>query len=64
MAENTLIYSFQKNDREQVKICLSNFMGNDLIDVRIYYLDGGSGEKWNPTKKGICVRMEHIESLL
>lgn len=64
MVENTLIYSFQKNVGEQVRISLTNIKGIDLLDVQVYYLDGGSGEKWKPSRKGISMKREHTKSLL
>lgn len=64
MAENTLIYSFRKNAGEQVRICLSDFKGKDLIDVRVYYLDDGPGENWKPSRRGICMQRDHMQRLL
>ena len=45
MSKNSLIHSFQKNAGEQVRICLTEFKGTDLLDVRIYFLVDEAEEK-------------------
>ncbi len=64
MSENTVIYSFQKNAKEEVRISLSDYKGYDLIDVRVYFLDAGSEEKWQPSRRGICMQCDHMQRLL
>lgn len=43
------IYEFSKNQREKVKVALTEFNGNELMDIRIYF-ESENGE-WLLTKK-------------
>ena len=47
----------EKNKREQIRIEVNEFRGQDLVDIRVYYQDQDSGE-WKPSKKGIAFRVE------
>ncbi len=48
-----LIYSFQKNSQEEVRVSLSEYKGHNYIDFRIYFKDE-DGE-FKPTKKGLAI---------
>lgn len=39
MADNKLIYSFQKNATEEIRISLSEYKGHNYIDFRVYFKD-------------------------
>jgi len=59
-----LIYEFQKNALEKVKIQLSEFHGKRVIDIRVYYKVPGTANEWKPSKKGICMSVNRLEELL
>ena len=49
------IYEFKKNVGEKLFIQFSEFKGNKLIDIRIYYDIGESKDDWRPTPKGTYI---------
>lgn len=54
--------AFKKNDREQVKILVSDFRGRRILNIRVFYVDQ-SGE-WLPSKKGLALAVEKLPVLL
>jgi len=54
------IATIPKNAREEIRIGLSEFMGHDLLDIRVYADDGA---KHVPSKKGLSVRVERLRDL-
>ena len=56
------LVAFKKNDREQVKILISDFRGRRILNIRVFYLDQ-SGE-WLPSKKGLALAIEKLPVLL
>lgn len=59
-----LIYEFQKNALEKVRIQLSEFRRKKVIDIRVYYKVPGTANEWKPSKKGICMSVIRLEELL
>jgi len=59
-----LIYEFQKNALEKVKIQLSEFRRKKVINIRVYYKVPGTANEWKPCKKGICMAVNRLEELL
>ena len=59
--EPELLAAFAKNSVEQVRVCLTLYEGNILIDVRCYYKDADS---YKPSKKGIAIRYSKLPALL
>lgn len=57
-----LIGEIQKNSTEKIRVTVSEHKGYKFLDVRVYYEDD-SGE-WRPTKKGITVSKDNIETLV
>jgi hypothetical protein len=57
-----LIGEISKNSTERIRVSISEYRGYTFLDVRVYYEDD-SGE-WRPTKKGITVSKDNIESLI
>src|SRR5437660_1358981 len=52
----------QRNRREQLRIGLNEFRGNEYIDVRLFYLaDDGS---FKPSRKGITLPTRCYQDLL
>jgi len=54
------IYEFSKNSQERVKANLVTYRGRDLVDIRVFYADGGD---WKPTRKGICLSLDLLPEL-
>lgn len=42
----------QKNSQEEIRLSRQNYMGRDVVNVRVWYL-AKDGEKY-PTKKGVA----------
>ena len=57
-----VIGEFQKNTAELVKASWETYKGSSFVDIRAYYEDS-TGE-WRPTKKGIAIPKDKIESLV
>ncbi len=55
-ADEETLYSFEKNEREKVKIRKTVFKGKEYLDIRIY-VTGPQGEEI-PTKKGINLPLD------
>ncbi len=54
--------AFKKNDKEQVKVILSDFKGMRILNIRVYFLtkDG----EWLPSRKGLAFAVEKLPILL
>lgn len=52
----------KKNSRESIVISQTEFKGNDLVDIRIFFTNK-DGEL-SPTKKGITIRLEKLDELV
>lgn len=63
MNKSKLIYEFQKNALEKVKIQLYEFHGKRVINIRVYYKVPGTANEWKPSKKGICMAVNRLEEL-
>jgi hypothetical protein len=61
MDEPKVIYEFDKNSRELVRLTRKTWNAQDLIDLRVYYKTE-SGEM-KPTQKGLCLRVEYLSEL-
>jgi len=57
-----IIGEFQKNTAELVKVSWETYKSSQFIDIRAYY-EVEPGE-WRPTKKGIAIPKDKIESLI
>jgi Transcriptional Coactivator p15 (PC4) len=58
----SIVYSFPKNSKEEVKARLSTFQGYRLADIRVWTADANDEEF--PTKKGVSVKVEELPKLL
>lgn len=59
----TVVYSFPKNSREEIRATLSEFGGRLRADLRIWAADD-EGDGDHPTRKGISVPVEDLPKLL
>lgn len=61
MEKEKIIYEFEKNSREIVRLTRKIWNAQDLIDLRVYY-KAENGE-FRPSQKGLCLRVEHLPEL-
>lgn len=57
-----VVYEFDKNSIEKVRISLTDYKGHRLIDIRVYYEN--DDKKFLPTRKGISLLLELFPELL
>jgi len=56
-----LISEFSKNNLEIIRIQITKLNNQPLLDIRVWVLK--DGEEYIPTKKGISIRTEQVDSL-
>ncbi|MBL7131828.1 MAG: transcriptional coactivator p15/PC4 family protein [Candidatus Omnitrophica bacterium] len=54
---NKTIKTFEKNKFQEIRVGISEYQGNDLIDIRTWTLPKGAEEKV-PTSKGISINVK------
>jgi hypothetical protein len=59
--QSTVIATLPRNDREQVRIGLSEFKGRTRLDIRVWYL---AGDEYRPGKQGISLPLEQLPSIV
>lgn len=59
MNDGAIVAEFEKNSREVVRVSLTEYKGQDLLDVRAFYQDGG---EWKPGK-GLALRRDLVTPL-
>lgn len=65
MADPRPVAIVPKNSREEVRVCLTQFSGLDLIDVRTYAdFSAGVVDVRGPTKKGVSLNIERLPDLI
>jgi len=52
----------KKNSRESIVISQTEFKGNDLVDMRIFFTNKDGD--LSPTKKGLSIRLEKLDELV
>lgn len=62
---SAIIKDIQKNNREIIRIEVSEFKGKELINIRIWYqaIDNDGNIVYNPTQKGITVSLSQYDEL-
>lgn len=60
-----IIKDIQRNNREIIRIEVSEFKGNELINLRIWYqaIDGNGDVIYKPTQKGVAINISHYAEL-
>lgn len=61
MSEPKLLSTIPRSSTEQIQISINEYKGKQYLDLRIYYTTD-NGANWLPTKKGITVSPENLES--
>jgi len=57
-----VISDIQKNQTEIIRIEITEFKGQRLLNIRTWYLDKNSGE-YKPTPKGVALKVELFAEL-
>ena len=60
-ASEIVLAEICKNSMETIRVILSNYRGQDIINVRIWNTD--ADENLHPTAKGIACSVRHIPAL-
>jgi hypothetical protein len=55
------VFAFQKNSREEVRVCLTNWQGHALVDLRVFARQ--SDGEWVPTRKGLTLSRSLLPEL-
>ncbi len=60
-----IIKDIKRNEREIIRIEVSEFEGKELINLRIWYqaIDGRGDVVYKPTKKGVALTIDKYEEL-
>lgn len=59
--EDIIVGSIPKNQREEIRVTLSNFKGHDLVGARVWFK---AGEDYRPSSKGITVNVRILPELI
>jgi hypothetical protein len=57
-----IIKDIEKNATNKIRVSVTEFKGNNYIDLRVYYEDE-AGE-YKPTKKGVTFRPDQISQVI
>jgi fumarate hydratase class II len=57
-----LVKTFEKNKFQEIRVSITQYQGNDLIDMRIWATDQ-SGRDKVPTAKGVSMNVKLFEHL-
>jgi len=59
--EDEILFKFQKNSLEEVRILRREYHGLPLFDLRVFFRD--TGDTWKPSKKGLCLGVDRLDEL-
>ena len=62
MSDQNVLATIPKGATEQLQISINEYKGKKYHDLRIYYTTD-EGTSWNPTKKGVTVAPEQLQTL-
>lgn len=57
-----LVKTFEKNKFQEIRVSITEYQGNDLIDIRIWALNQNGQEKV-PTAKGVSLNVKLFPQL-
>ena len=60
--EDVIVGSIPKNQREEIRVTLSNFKGHDLVGARIWFKTKDGDPR--PSSKGITVNVRVLPELI
>ena len=52
-----VVKAFEKNKFQEIRVGITEYQGNDLIDIRVWTLPQGAQEKV-PTAKGVSINVK------
>jgi hypothetical protein len=58
--DGSLVASFEKNSKEEVRVSVNEFHGRKLINIRVFYR---AGEEWLPGKQGLALGVDRYRAL-
>jgi hypothetical protein len=61
MDDGILVAEFEKNASEVVRVRLTEYQGKELLDIRSFYEERGTGER--KPGKGLAIRRELLPDL-
>ena len=56
-----VVYDFPKNQREHVRVSLTEYGGHELVEVRVFYRDDAG--VLQPSKKGVAINRSLLPEL-
>lgn len=60
--EPKLLATIPRNTTEQIQISINSYKNKQYLDLRVYYTTD-DGENWLPTKKGVTISPENLDTL-
>jgi hypothetical protein len=60
--EPKVLATIPRNATEQIQISINSYKNKQYVDLRVYYTTD-DGESWLPTKKGVTISPEHLDTL-
>ena len=60
--EPKILATIARNATEQLQISINSYKEKQYLDLRIYYTTD-EGETWLPTKKGVTVSPDNLQTL-
>lgn len=62
MEQDRVIYSFPKNEQEEVRFTLRSYKDRQYLDLRLWFQPSSGGDL-RPTKKGLTLGLEYLSEL-
>ena len=62
MEQDRIIYSFPKNEEEEVRFTLRSYKDRQYLDLRLWFQPSSGGDL-RPTKKGLTLGLEYLVEL-
>jgi len=62
MDEGQVVYSFRRNQDEEVRFTVRAYKQRGYLDIRIWFQPSDGGE-YRPARKGITLGLEHLLEL-
>lgn len=60
--EPKVLATIPRNATEQIQISINSYKNKQYLDLRVYYTTD-DGESWLPTKKGVTISPENLDTL-
>ena len=60
--EPKILATIPRNATEQIQVSINSYKNKQYLDLRVYYTTD-DGESWLPTKKGVTISPENLDTL-